>query len=61
MSGIFGFTMNTDRKELLEEALGGLEYWNRIYGTAPWWDVPVWDVMWSIFRTVSPAVRRSCI
>ena len=32
MSGIFGFTMNTDQKELLEEALGGLEYWNRIYG-----------------------------
>ena len=32
MSGIFGFTMNTDKKELLQEALDGLEYWNRIYG-----------------------------
>ena len=32
MSGIFGFTMKTDDPGLLEEALGGLEYWNRIYG-----------------------------
>ena len=30
MSGIFGFTMNTDKKELLQEALDGPEYWNRI-------------------------------
>ena len=32
MSGIFGFTLKTDAPELLEDALGGLEYWNRIYG-----------------------------
>lgn len=32
MSGIFGFTLNTDDSALLNEALAGLEYWNRIYG-----------------------------
>ena len=32
MSGIFVFTMKTEDAGLLEEALGGLEYWNRIYG-----------------------------
>lgn len=32
MSGIFGLTLKTDDAALLDEALGGLEYWNRIYG-----------------------------
>lgn len=32
MSGIFGFTYKTDHPELPEQTLGGLEYWNRIYG-----------------------------
>ena len=32
MSGIFGFTYKTDHPSLPEQTLGGLEYWNRIYG-----------------------------
>lgn len=32
MSGIFGFTYRNADREKLEEASGGLEYWNRSYG-----------------------------
>ena len=32
MSGIFGFTYQTDTTRLSEQTLGGLEYWNRSYG-----------------------------
>lgn len=32
MSGIFGFTYRTEDRDVLEQTLGGLEYWNRIYG-----------------------------
>ena len=32
MSGIFGFTIRDGACEQPEEILGGLEYWNRIYG-----------------------------
>ena len=32
MSGIFGFTIRDGVCEQPEEILGGLEYWNRIYG-----------------------------
>ena len=32
MSGIFGFTYQTDQPNLIEQTLAGLEYWNRIYG-----------------------------
>ena len=32
MSGIFGFTYRTEDRDILDQTLGGLEYWNRIYG-----------------------------
>lgn len=32
MSGIFGFSFRNADQQTIEEALGGLEYWNRIYG-----------------------------
>lgn len=32
MSGIFGFTLRSADEALMADALGGLEYWNRIYG-----------------------------
>lgn len=32
MSGIFGFTHRDMSADFFEDALGGLEYWNRIYG-----------------------------
>lgn len=32
MSGIFGFSYRQASPDTIEEALGGLEYWNRIYG-----------------------------
>lgn len=34
MSGIFGFTQRTPDQSTREEILGGLRYWNRIYGDA---------------------------
>lgn len=32
MSGIFGFSYRSADDETIKDALGGLEYWNRIYG-----------------------------
>lgn len=32
MSSIFGFSLRDADQQTMEEALGGLEYWNRIYG-----------------------------
>ena len=32
MSGIFGFSIRNANADEIEETLGGLEYWNRLYG-----------------------------
>lgn len=32
MSGIFGFTYTAAKKDVLDSAVGGLEYWNRVFG-----------------------------
>lgn len=32
MSGIFGFTYRAASKQIMDDAIGGLRYWNQIYG-----------------------------